>query len=109
METVASLLLAAFGIAAFIVLLKRSRRSPSPVESFNLMAEEAMRIRSRVELALRLGVAIGLAAALVAVISLRRDGELLPPTDVIYPAVAIGGALCGAALWFWFLRHEKSK
>ena len=109
METIASLILAVVGIASFLVLLQRSRRPPSAVESFNLMAEEAMRTRSRVELALRMGVAIGIAVALVAILSWQRDGELLPPADVIYPALAIGGARCGLALWFWFLRHEKRK
>ena len=96
-------------IALGVVLVKIARRPPSAVESFNQMAEESLRTRSRLEWALRIGMIIGIVARLMIFRSLTYDGKLLPPADIIYPAVAISGALCGLALWFWFLRHEKPK
>lgn len=94
------------GVTLFIVLLRIARRPPSAVEAFNQMAEESLRTRSRLEWALRIGMMIGIVALLMIFNSLRREGQLLPPADVIYPAVAIVGGLCALALWFWFLRHE---
>lgn len=96
-------------VALFLVIAKISRRPSSAVESFNQMAAESMRTRSRLEWALRIGAIIGLGALMMIFTSLTYDGKLLPPADIIYPAVAIAGGLCGLALWFWFLRHEKRR
>jgi hypothetical protein len=96
-------------VAIFVVSANLIRRPPSAVESFNQMAEEAMQTRSRLEWALRIGMIIGVGALMMIFTSLSNDGKLLPPADVIYPAVAIAGGLCGLALWFWFLRHKKRR
>lgn len=109
MEIVVFGLLLAGGVAMFFVLANMSRRPPSAVESFNQMAEEAMRSRSRLEWALRIGVGLGFGALLMIFDGLGDHGKLFPPFDIIFPAVAIAGSLCGLALWFWFLRHERRK
>lgn len=109
MELLVFLLLLAGAVTLFVVLANISRRPPSAVEAFNQMAEESMQTRSRFEWALRIGVGIGCVALLMIFDGLNDHGALLPPADVIYPAIVIGGALCGLALWFWFLRHKRRK
>ena len=109
MEAIGFVLLLGGAIALFIVMMNMSRHPPSAVEAFNQMAEESMRTRSAIEWALRIGVVIGTMAALMLFSGLDDERGLPPPTDIVIPLAVIGGAVCGLALWYYFLRRERRR
>ena len=102
MEPLTLLAFVAMPIALVLVGVRPSTRMPTAVESFNDMAAEAGRHRSKQEWALRIGLGIGLLVTFTKGVELRNHGELRPPADLILPLMSLAGAACALPLRFRF-------
>ncbi len=103
MEPLALPAFVAMPIALALVGVRSSTRMPTAVESFNEMAAEAGRHRSKQEWALRIGLGIGLLVTFTMGVEFRNHGELRPPADLILPLLSLAGAACALPLGvrFW--------
>ena len=89
-------------LALVLVGIRLQPRQPTALESFNDMAAEAARRRSKQEWALRIGLVVGGLATFMMWSELRTHGELRPPADLILPLVSLAGAACALPLRFRF-------
>lgn len=102
MEPLTLLAFAATAGAWALVGVFPNLRRPTEAESFNAMAAEAGRERSKQEWALRIGLIIGSLAALMMAFELQTYGELRSPADLVYPLATLAGAACALPLRFRF-------